>query len=149
MSRIMTLINANKPLHQWQVLPEEFGAAFGGVKNPAKVAEIIFAQLSHEKTALLVAQDYEKLTPQVRLQLGELCNRGNCSGHVRKNLQLLNTLLGGKLLREGAKFEQVVTERVEGVNGVRYKTIKVNPAVAGAQQKYAAYDKSAKKEKRK
>jgi hypothetical protein len=140
MALIMTMISKNVPLCQWQRFVDSGadGAGFhAGGKNPEKIAQIIFSSLSHPDAVSLVAREFEELSQQVRIQLRTLCNNGNASGNVRKGVQRLNELLNGKLLRE-EKFEQYTNRRMEGASGAFYKRARVNPAVAGAQRKYAS-----------
>lgn len=134
-SDLMTfkLLRSNVPLSHWresQLRP----FAGGGSVNAEKVAKQIFAQLSHIETVNLVAKEFERYPADLRLMLRTLCNTGNCSGNVRKNVQRLNELMGGKLLREdeGRTFNV----RKEGKDGAFYKKVKINEAVAGAKRKY-------------
>lgn len=145
---IINMINRNVPLHTWRDYEKvQRAAVSNGVyryareKNPEKTAKEIYAQMSHPETISLVAKEWEELPTQVRQQLGFLCNDGNATGNVRKNVQRLNELLGGKLLRVNQTHQQVVNERVESVDGVVFRRRKVNEAQAAAQRKYAALKK--------
>jgi hypothetical protein len=62
--------------------------------------------------------------------LGTLAADGNASGNVKKGCQALIHQVGGRLLR--AKVD--ITARVAG------KTIRVDPAKAGATRKYGVDD---------
>ena len=134
MSIILRMIGCNARLADWENFPEE-GRGSWSVKQPEKAAKILFAQLSHPKVVDLVVAEYDALPPQVRLELRELCNTGNASGNVRKNVQLLNQRLGGRLLAE-EKFTRTVNVRRETIDGVRYDRKAVNEAVAAARRKY-------------
>lgn len=128
------LLRNNVPLSQWKTFKPEERYSYGGANNAEKVAKQIFAQLSHIETVNLVAKEFERYPSDLRLILRTLCNTGNCSGNVRKNIQRLNELMGGKLLREdeGRTFNV----RKESKDGAFYKKVKVNEAVAGAKRKY-------------
>lgn len=134
---VLRMIHRNVPLSQWETFVDgSDGKGFSSAgKNPGKTAGIIYSQMSHEATVRLLAKEYESLPEQVKVEFRELCNSGNGSGNVRKNVQKLNTLLGGKLI--SSKQEIVFNERVETIDGVSYRRKKVNPAVAGAIRKYA------------
>ena len=134
---LMRMLHRNVPLSQWgSFVDGEDGAGFyAGGKNPSKNAQSIFGQLSHEQVVQFLVVEYDGLAEQVKLEFRELCARGNGSGNVRKNVQRLNDLLGGKLLRSEAHVVHVNT-RTEGTNGASYRLKPVNPAVAGATRKY-------------
>jgi hypothetical protein len=155
MSVLMQLLGRNKPLHSWETFEEPIkttsGSGFSWAleKNPEKTARSIFSQLSHEAVVRLVANEFEQLPAQVRLELRDMCNTGNASGNVRKNVQRLNALLDGKLLREGTHDKRTVNTRIENLDGAFYKQTSVNEAEAAAQRKYAAYVKDAPKKGKK
>lgn len=132
--KIMRMLASNTRLSGHESYPEE-GRGTWSSKQPEKMARLIFSQLSHPKVVDLVVAEYGHLDAQVRLELRELCNTGNASGNVRKNVQVLNQRLGGKLLAE-EKHVQFTNLRKEGLNGVTYERKAVNEAVAGAKRKY-------------
>lgn len=133
MSTTMNMLAINVPLSQWRDF--EAGTrtrtSFHGGKNNRNTALAIFNQLSHPETVLLVAREFDLYSADVRLQLRTLCNDANCTGNVRKGVQKLDRLMGGKLLREEKFVEQ---HRVMGQHG--WTSRSVNPAVAGATRKY-------------
>lgn len=140
MSLILGLIRANKPLHAWRSCSQELvdGAGFSAhMRDFSKVARQIYSQLSHDDVVALVAAEFDSLPAQLRLDLGTLCNGASGSGHVRKNVQKLDRLVGGRLLRE-ADGSVYVNRRVESIDGVRFKRQRVNESAAAAQRKYAA-----------
>lgn len=134
---LLRMLHRNVALSQWESFIDGADGAgfFAGGKNPSKTAQAIFTQLSHEKVVQLLVVEYDGLPEQVKLEFRDLCARGNASGNVRKNVQRLNDLLGGKLLRSQA-FVAHVNTRVEGIDGAGYKRKAVNPAIAGATRKY-------------
>lgn len=135
MSLVLQMLAFNVPLSQWRSYePRTSGAGFFSSKNTDKIAQSVFSQLSHESAVELVAKEFDSLPAAVRLQLRTLCNAGNGSGNVRKGVQRLDRLMGGKLLRE-EEFRQRMNVRVEGLDA-KYKSKVVNPAVAGATRKY-------------
>ncbi len=136
MSVILRMIDKNHPLHAHERYLETgdgLGFCRGG-KNPAKYAQSIFGQLSHPKVQELVAEHFDDLPQQIRIELRTLCNGGNATGNVRKGVQRLNTLLGGKLLREAEVL--TMNRRRETADGVRIEKVRINPAIAGATRKY-------------
>ena len=130
---VMRMLYRNVPLCRWESFVDS-GMFYGQSKNPDKTARLIFGQLSHEAVVRLLAREFNELPPQVRLALRDLCNTGNASGNVRKNVQRLNDMLDGKLLAD--KRALTFNERVETLDGVRFRRRVVNPAVAGATRKY-------------
>lgn len=133
---LMKMIAVNAPLCGWEKFSHD-GRFTWSSKSDEKFAREIFRQLSHEAVVRLVAREYDGLPDRVRLELRDMCAQKNCSGSVTKNIQRLNTLLGGRLLRE-EKTERFINERVETVNGVKFHRRRVNEAAAAAQRKYAA-----------
>lgn len=127
------MLALNVPLSQWRKFEAEgrAGTVWHGGKNTDKTAAAIFAQLSHEEAVTLVAREFDSYPSDLRLILRTLCNAGNGSGNVRKGVQRLDRLMGGKLLREETHVERF---QVKTRDGWRSKT--VNPAVAGATRKY-------------
>lgn len=136
MSVILAMLHKNRSLSEWESWADTgIGAGFFSQKNSDKLAQQIFNQLSHPKAVALVAKEFEQLPPDLRLRIRTLCNDGNASGNVRKGVQRLDQLLGGKLLRD-EQHVQYQNIRVESVDGVRFKRKAVNQAAAGAQRKY-------------
>lgn len=128
---VLRMIAKNVPLSQWkQYMETGDGAGFFSQKRPEHVASEIFRQLSHPDAVVIVAHEWDQLTADVRLLLGNKAAEGNASGNVKKGCQALNKLIGGRLLRE----KTGVTTRVAG------KTIRVDPAKAGAIRKYGLDD---------
>lgn len=127
------MLAINVPLSQWRAFEASGRAGTGwhGGKNTDKTAAAIFAQLSHEETVALVAREFDSYPSDLRLILRTLCNAGNGSGNVRKGVQRLDRLMGGKLLREETHVERFQAKTRDGWHS---KT--VNPAVAGATRKY-------------
>jgi phage-related protein len=146
-SVVEEMVLRNHPLYRWQefVSGQKDGAGFFSRKDPNKIAEAIVRQMSHPEVTKILAREFENLSPEVRLRVATFCNQSNMTGNVRKEVQRLDHLVGGKLLREGGGI--TVNKRVEGREGVYYVQKRVNPAVAGAMQKYAGYQKPDKKSK--
>lgn len=94
------------------------------------MAAAIFRQLSHPDAVAIVAHEWDQLGPEVRMALGTLADDANASASVKKGCQVLNDMVGGRLLR--AKVN--LTARVAG------RTIRVDPAKAGATRKYGIDD---------
>ncbi len=143
LSMTMHLLHFNRPLHTWKEQGEltTAGAGFSSRSSDArKVAQSILSQLSHPLVVDLLAQDYDRLPSAVRVMFNDLCNMGNASGNVRKNIQRLDRLLKGKILRQ-VHDGQFINERVETRVGVVYKKRRVNEAEAAAQRKYAGLAK--------
>lgn len=133
MSTTLNMLALNVPLSQWRKFEAEGRAGTGWHvgKNTDKTAAAIFAQLSHEETVALVAREFYNYPSDLRLILRTLCNAGNGSGNVRKGVQRLDRLMGGKLLREEAHVERFQAKTRDG-----WRSKNVNPAVAGATRKY-------------
>ena len=128
---VLRMIDKNVPLSQWRAYMETGnGGGFFSRKKPEFVAGEIFRQLSHPDAVAIIAHEWDQLTADVRLVLGNKAHEGNASGNVKKGCQTLNALLGGRLLRE--KID--MTARVGG------KTIRIDPAKAGAMRKYGLDD---------
>lgn len=138
MAKILDMLGRNVPLYKHEAF-EDSGSKGAGFsyygKSEDKMARLIFSQLSHDKVVPLLAREFNELPARVRLELRDLCNGGNASGNVRKNVQRLDNLMGGKLLKDKDQnlYQQV---RVETIDGAHYKRQVVNPAVAGAHRKY-------------
>jgi hypothetical protein len=132
------MLALNVPLAQWRKFEAEgrAGTVWHRGKNTDKTAAAIFAQLSHEEAVALVAREFDSYAADLRLCLRTLCNAGNGSGNVRKGVQRLDRLMGGKLLREEEHTEHFQVKTRDG-----WKTTKVNPAVAGATRKYGIVKK--------
>ena len=137
MSLMFQMIAVNARLSDWESFKQD-GRSSWSPKQPEKLAREIFSQLSHPKVVELVVAEYEDMPPQVRLELRELCNRGNASGNVRKNVQVLDQRLKGRLLAS-EKHVQFTSVRKERHNGVGYERHEVNPAIAGAKRKYRCH----------
>lgn len=133
MSTTLNMLALNVPLSKWRKFEAEgrAGTVWHGGKNTDKTAAAIFAQLSHEEAVALVAREFDSYPSDLRMILRTLCNAGNGSGNVRKGVQRLDRLMGGKLLREETHIERF---QAKTRDGWRSKT--VNPAVAGATRKY-------------
>ena len=133
MTTTMNMLALNVPLSQWRKFEAEGRACTGwhGGKNTDKTAASIFAQLSHEDAVMLVAREFDSYPADLRLILRTLCNAGNGSGNVRKGVQRLDRLMGGKLLRE-----ETHTERFQAKTRDGWRSKVVNPAVSGATRKY-------------
>lgn len=133
MSTTLNMLALNVPLSQWRKFEAEgrAGTAWHGGKNTDKTAAAIFAQLSHEEAVALVAREFDSYPSDLRLILRTLCNAGNGSGNVRKGVQRLDRLMGGKLLREETHIERFQAKTRDG-----WRSKAVNPAVAGATRKY-------------
>ena len=127
------MLSLNVPLSQWRTFEEEgrTGTVWHSGKNTDKTAAAIFAQLSHDDAIALVAREFDSYPADLRLVLRSLCNIGNGSGNVRKGVQRLDRLMGGKLLREEAHTERFQAKTRDG-----WRSKVVNPAVAGATRKY-------------
>jgi hypothetical protein len=134
MSVLMQMIAVNARLCDWETFVSD-GRGTWSSKQPEKIAKAIFSQLSHVKVMELVVREYDGLAAQIRMELRELCNTGNASGNVRKNVQVLNDRLQGRLLAE-EKFTRYSNIRKERQTGVSYERKAINEAVAGAKRKY-------------
>lgn len=142
MSLALKLIHANKPLSQWRKYYADtnrgaydeslkLNFSWSGSKNPAKLAQLIFSQLSHDDAVALVAREFDSFPADLRIQLRTLCNNGNATGNVRKGVQRLDKLMGGKLMRAEVHVEKFQAKTRDG-----WSSKNVNPAVAGATRKY-------------
>ena len=133
MSTTLKMLSLNVPLSQWRKFEAEgrAGTAWHGGKNTGNTAAAIFAQLSHEEAVALVAREFDGYPSELRLILRTLCNVGNGSGNVRKGVQRLDRLMGGKLLRKETHAERFQAKTRDG-----WRSKVVNPAVAGATRKY-------------
>ena len=133
MSTTLSMIALNVPLSQWRKFEADgrTGNIWYGGKNTDKTAAAVFAQLSHESAVELVAREFDSYPSDLRLILRSLCNEGNGSGNVRKGVQRLDRLMGGKLLRSETHVERFQSKVRDG-----WRSKLVNPAVAGATRKY-------------
>lgn len=129
----LKMLALNVPLSQWRKFVAEGREPniWHIGKNTDKTAQAIFSQLSHPAAVELVASEFEEYASDLRLRLRTLCNAGNGSGNVRKGVQSLNTLMGGKLLRDEKHVDHFQAKTRDG-----WKSKTVNPAVAGATRKY-------------
>jgi len=136
---LFNLVSLNVPLSHWRQYANSDQRS-GGVgfslagKKSEKIAQSVITQLSHNETVSLVALAWDFMPANVRMLISTLASQANCSGNVRKNLQSLNEMLSGKLLKQ--EFERTYRVRVEGADGARFVQKKVNEAVAGAKRKY-------------
>ena len=133
MSTTLRMLAINVPLSQWRDFEASgrSGTVWNGGKNTDKTAAAIFAQLSHDETVALVTREFDSYPADLRLSLRTLCNTGSGSGNVRKGVQRLDRLMGGKLLREEKHEEYYRSQTADG-----WQSKRVNPAVAGATRKY-------------
>ena len=133
MSTTLCMLSLNVPLSQWRKFEAEgrTKTAWHGGKNTDKTAQCIFSALSHDEAVELVAREFDGYPADLRLILRTLCNAGNGSGNVRKGVQRLDRLMGGKLLREETHAERFQAKTRDG-----WRSRVVNPAVAGATRKY-------------
>lgn len=133
MSTTFAMLALNVPLSQWRQFEADGRTAnvWHTGKNADKTAQAIFSSLSHDSAVELVAREFDKYPSDIRLILRTLCNAGNGSGNVRKGVQKLDRLMGGKLLREETHVEKFQAKTRDG-----WKSTKVNPAIAGATRKY-------------
>lgn len=138
MSTTLKMLALNVPLSQWRKFEAEKreGTGWHGGKNTDKTAAAIFAQLSHDEAVALVAREFESYPADLRLVLRSLCNNSNGSGNVRKGVQRLDRLMGGKLLREEKHTEHFQVQTRDG-----WRSKRVDPAVAGATRKYGIVKK--------
>ena len=130
----LKMIALNVPLSQWRKFLADNRDTNGwhGGKNTEKMAAAIFSQLGHEEVQKLISQEFDTYPADLRLILRDLCNKGNGSNNVKKGVQRLDILMGGKLLR---KDSDLFTFRRQDRMG-RWISTTVNPAVAGATRKY-------------
>lgn len=137
MSLTLTMLRANVPLHKWREFDtSKARSAYGYQKEDTrKMAQQILSQCSHSDVVELVARDFSQFPERLRIDFRTLASSENsCSGNVRKGLQRLNEKLGGKLLK--AEQDLTFNKRTETKDGVFYKKVKVNEAVAAAKRKY-------------
>lgn len=128
---VLRMVAKNISLSQWrQYMETGNGAGFFSQKRPEHIASEIFRQLSHPDAVAIIAHEWDQLTADVRLLLGNKAAEGNASGNVKKGCQALNDLIGGRLLREKTDM----TTRVAG------KTFRIDQAKAGAIRKYGLDD---------
>lgn len=142
MSIVLDMLALNVPLARWHEFEENgrAGTVWYGGKTNDNLARAIFRQLSHDDAVEIVAREFNSFPHDLRLLLRTLCNEGNGSGNVRKGVQRLDRLLGGKLLREQQHMEHFQQLTRKG-----YRAVVVNPAVAGATRKYGIVTKEGKK----
>ena len=142
MTTTLDMIALNVPLALWEKYEQDIA---GGVrsrsvwhsgKNPSKTAKTIHTSLSHPKVVELVAREFDELPPPVRVALMQFCNSDDGSANVHKGVQNLDHKLGGRLLKDQTLQ---ITHRVMGAHG--WESRVVNLAKAGAQRKYATYNK--------
>lgn len=137
MTTTLHMIALNVPLSKWRAFEDEIASgkraagSFHGGKNTEKAAQAVFSSLSHDEAVALVAREFDSYPADMRLILRTLCNDGNASGNVRKGVQRLDRLMGGKLLRED-KHEQ----RMQVLTRDGWRSKRVDAAVAGATRKY-------------
>ncbi|MGY6272724.1 hypothetical protein ACXIUT_23845 [Achromobacter denitrificans] len=136
MSVLLQMIQVNAPLHTWREFKQESRAQIWISKeNSRKIAQIIMKQCGHADVINLVVSEFDTFPDTLRRDFSDLANsQGASSGNVRKGLQRINERLQGRLLRENQ--ETYFNQRVESIDGVRYKRVRVDPARAGAMRKY-------------
>lgn len=140
MSIALTMIRLNLPLSGWKKFNGENRGVWSQKEDTRKMAAIILRQCSHSDVVELIAKEFNSFPERLRIDFRTLASQPNsASGNVRKGLQKLNEKLNGALLRE--EFQQTFNRRVETVDGVRYKRIKVDEAKAAAQRKYGIIGK--------
>lgn len=140
MSIALKMIRLNLPLSGWKKFDPTNRGTWTQKEDTRKMAAIILRQCSHPDVVELVAKEFDSFPERLRIDFRTLASEPNAaSGNVRKGLQKLNDKLGGKLLRE----EQYTTfnKRVETVDGVGYRRIKVDEAKAAARRKYGIIGK--------
>lgn len=137
MSLVLTMLQANVPLCEWRKFDASKRGA-GGLyfkEDTRKMAALILKQCGHAEVVELVAREFNSFPERLRIDFRTLAsNENSASGNVRKGLQRLNDKLGGKLLKE--ENGRVFMKRVETKDGVRFKRVIVDEAVAGAKKKY-------------
>lgn len=133
MSTTLSMLALNVPLSQWRQFEADgrAGTSWHSGKNTNKTAQAIFSQLSHDDAVALVAREFDSYPADLRIILRTLCNAGNGSGNVRKGVQRLDRLMSGRLLRDETHVERFQVKKRDG-----WKSVSVNPAVAGATRKY-------------
>jgi hypothetical protein len=131
------MIYANAPLHKWREFDVNARGNYGlrGKEDTRKIAAAILKQCGHNEVVELVAKEFDQFPERLRIDFRTLATQENAaSGNVRKGLQRLNERMGGKLLREDNA--RVFNRRIETADGVRYKRVEVNEAIAAAKRKY-------------
>jgi len=145
MSLALAMIQANVPLHRWKTFEAERRmtdrsssveiGGWGRTKDWSKVARALLNSCSHPDAVDLIAREFNQFPELLRINFRTLAIEAHsASGNVRKGIARLNDRLGGAILRD--KDVQTFNQRVEGVDGARYKKVRVDPAVAGAMRKY-------------
>lgn len=136
MSIVLAMLRSNTPLCKWKTFdPDRMPSSSLRKDNSRKIAQQILNQCGHNDVVELVAREFDSFPDFLRIDFRTLaCNNEAASGNVRKGIQRLNERMGGKLLRQ--ETAQVFNKRVETRDGVGYRQIKVNEAVAGAKRKY-------------
>ncbi len=155
MSLLMEMVGLNKPLHTWRQFaaekaanPEQRrGVGYSGSwlsKNSDKTINAIVNSLSHDEVVTLVAQDWGKLLPDMRMRITATVNerRHTSSASVVKGIQRLDELLGGQVL--STTHTGPTKRKLIEVDG---KTVSVNQpvneAAAAASRAFGAYAKPA------
>uniref|UniRef100_A0AAU7PFD7 30S ribosomal protein S7 n=1 Tax=Burkholderia phage vB_BgluM-SURPRISE13 TaxID=3159457 RepID=A0AAU7PFD7_9VIRU len=125
----------NEPLHKWKSFVSNDRGTYISKDNARKIARIILKQCGHPEVIELISKEFNDFPEQLRREISDLANTSEgSSGHVRKGLQRINMALGGRLLRE--EREVTFNQRIETIDGVKYKSKRVDPAIAGAARKY-------------
>jgi hypothetical protein len=143
------LIEKNIDLYRWRyfsgsqefradVVSDKYDYLFisptSNKKDEERIARQITNSLSHDDVVELIANDFDRYSSSQRQALTAECNRAHAdyrSGNKVKGIQRLDRSVGGRVLAK--------KEALRDSSGK-----KVNPAVAGAMRKYAAYLKPTK-----
>lgn len=146
MGMLTYCIDRNIRLSDWKNFRDEVvqtsrltnGTAFNTMASikTERVAQSVVTQLSHNDVVELLTLEWESLPSALRMMISQLCNVGNFSGNVRKNVQRLDRNLNGKLLKDKEKFEHSTNVRVENASGARYVKRTISGSEAGARKKY-------------
>lgn len=135
MSIALQMIQVNEPLHTWRTFKSDGRGTHISKENSRKIARAILKQCGHPAVIELISKEFEAFPESLRRDISDLANTAEAaSGNVRKGLQRINAALNGRLLRE--QRDVVFNKRVETIDGVKYKTILVDQAKAGAMRKY-------------
>lgn len=113
---------------------------YGLSKLLSNTVKIIVNSMSHPDAVELVANEWDFFPPALRMRLTDEMNKacGTRSGNKTKGIVRLDKMLSGKILR---KIDDRRTDRELRVIGgeVVSRQRRVDPAVAGATQAYAAF----------
>lgn len=110
-------------------------------KAVRKIAQRLVNGLSQCSVTRRLAEEWELLSPRLRMDLTDIANSPNHSGNVRKGILYLDELLGGKVRRrEVVQTERQLISTAHGVIAVRRI---INPAVAGGERAFAGFRRPA------